>query len=235
MPYSPQTWIDNNASYPVSAARMTVIENGIQSGVQTAERGHLIVTTAQRDALTGVVAGTMIYNTTLSRMQVYNGSAWENYPRTSAAGLAFVTGTNYTPSASTPIPFGAENYDTDGFHDNTTNNSRITIPTGFDGTYLFEANVMFNFTTIPTALELLIRCNGTMESTKAIRGGTLAPVNQASTASYHCAGIVYNAVAGDYFDVCLQVTGGTYGAAPLSGGTTTQTPTYFRAARLGFA
>jgi hypothetical protein len=27
--YTPQTWIDNNASYPLSAARMTVIETGL--------------------------------------------------------------------------------------------------------------------------------------------------------------------------------------------------------------
>ena len=33
-------------------------------------------TTAERDALTGVVAGTAIYNTTTSTIQSYNGTVW---------------------------------------------------------------------------------------------------------------------------------------------------------------
>lgn len=37
MPYTPQTWSDNNAAYPLSAARMTVIETGIQTATATAE------------------------------------------------------------------------------------------------------------------------------------------------------------------------------------------------------
>jgi len=42
-------------------------------------------TTAQRDALTSAT-GDMIYNTTDSKIQVYNGSAWDNLG--SAASLA---------------------------------------------------------------------------------------------------------------------------------------------------
>jgi len=37
MPYTPQTWADNNGTYPLSAARMTVMENGIQAATATAE------------------------------------------------------------------------------------------------------------------------------------------------------------------------------------------------------
>lgn len=33
-------------------------------------------TTSERDALTNVKAGTVIYNTTTSTIQSYNGSAW---------------------------------------------------------------------------------------------------------------------------------------------------------------
>ena len=33
-------------------------------------------TTVERDALTGVVAGTAIYNTTTSTIQSYNGTVW---------------------------------------------------------------------------------------------------------------------------------------------------------------
>ena len=35
------------------------------------------VTTTERGNLTGLVSGAFIYNTTLNKLQVYNGSAWE--------------------------------------------------------------------------------------------------------------------------------------------------------------
>lgn len=76
MAYTPQTWVDNNASYPLSAARMNTIESGIQSAASVADQGHRILTTTQRDALTGVTAGTMIYNTTAQQMQIYIGTGW---------------------------------------------------------------------------------------------------------------------------------------------------------------
>ena len=80
MPYTPQTWSDNNASYPLSAARMGVIETGVQTATQFGEQGHRILTTGQRDALTGVATGTMIYNSTSSQLQFWNGAAWSAVP-----------------------------------------------------------------------------------------------------------------------------------------------------------
>lgn len=38
----------------------------------------------------------------------------------------------------------ADDYDTDGFHDPSSNNSRITIPTGKSGVYIFEMAVVFD-------------------------------------------------------------------------------------------
>jgi hypothetical protein len=76
MPYTPQTWVDNNASYPLSAARMNTIESGIQSAASVADQGHRILTTVQRDALTGVTTGTMIFNSTLGQTQIWTGSTW---------------------------------------------------------------------------------------------------------------------------------------------------------------
>ena len=36
------------------------------------------ITTTQRGNLTGLVSGAFIYNTSLNKLQVYNGSAWES-------------------------------------------------------------------------------------------------------------------------------------------------------------
>ena len=41
----------------------------------------------------------------------------------------------------TALTFDVEDYDTDGFHSNTTNNSRITIPSGKSGYYLVQAQI----------------------------------------------------------------------------------------------
>ena len=43
----------------------------------------------------------------------------------------------------TAISWDLENYDTDAFHDNSTNNTRITIPAGKAGKYLIASN-LFN-------------------------------------------------------------------------------------------
>jgi hypothetical protein len=60
-----------------------------------------------------------------------------------AAGASFVgcrayatTDQSMSNGANTVFNLDAENYDTDGFHSTTTNNSRITIPTGKAGYYL---------------------------------------------------------------------------------------------------
>ena len=43
-------------------------------------------------------------------------------------------------NTATKIQFNGETFDTDGFHDNSTNNTRITIPSGKGGKYLFVGN-----------------------------------------------------------------------------------------------
>jgi hypothetical protein len=51
---------------------------------------------------------------------------------------------SYTQYADVKIPFAtADAFDTDGFHDPATNNTRITIPTGKGGKYLFTATGFF--------------------------------------------------------------------------------------------
>lgn len=51
---------------------------------------------------------------------------------------------SYTQYAEVKIPFAtADAFDTDGFHDPATNNTRITIPAGKGGKYLFTASGFF--------------------------------------------------------------------------------------------
>lgn len=43
-------------------------------------------------------------------------------------------------STTTQVNFNAERFDTDGYHDNVTDNTRITIPASLGGLYLFTAH-----------------------------------------------------------------------------------------------
>ena len=46
---------------------------------------------------------------------------------------------SFTSGTAKVINYGSEDYDTNSFHDNSTNNSRITIPTGLGGKYNISA------------------------------------------------------------------------------------------------
>jgi hypothetical protein len=70
---------------------------------------------------------------------------------TPAAGSTFVgcavykvtTAQTLSNDTDTDITFNAEDWDTDGFHDNSTNNERITIPAGKAGKYLLQTTILF--------------------------------------------------------------------------------------------
>lgn len=61
-------------------------------------------------------------------------------------GCSLTRTSNQTISnaTDTAIAWNSEIYDTDGFHDNTTNNSRITIPSGKGGKYQFNFVLRWN-------------------------------------------------------------------------------------------
>lgn len=63
-------------------------------------------------------------------------------------------------ATATYIDFDAEDFDTDAFHDNATNNTRLTVPAGFGGKYLIfcSAEWVNNATGIR---QILVRKNGT--------------------------------------------------------------------------
>lgn len=106
------------------------------------------------------------------------------------------TTANYTGGVA--IPFTAEDFDTDSFHDNAVNNTRITIPTGASFIELW-GTVGIQLTTSATFQELTIRKNGS-EIVGAKRLETTDTVKRHQVDS---AGPVA-CVAGDYFELFLQ-------------------------------
>ena len=131
------------------------ITGGGTSGTVTVTNDMATTITAAGDIVVGTGSGTydnlpigttaqvLTADTTVSPYKV----KWA----TPAAGGATLVGCSLTrtsdPSIAdstwTTITYNSENYDTDAFHDNTTNSSRITIPTGKGGKYQIFCNIIW--------------------------------------------------------------------------------------------
>lgn len=113
-------------------------------------------------------------------------------------------------NTTTVVTWDAENFDTDAFHDNTTNNSRITIPTGLGGKYLFTCTQTW-LASASGMRELGLRKNGSTFLMYVF----ISP-NSLEAASGTLS-IVVSAAAGDYFEITgRQRTGG--GNLSIDGG-----------------
>lgn len=114
-------------------------------------------------------------------------------PRVSARLTADQT---ITTSTDTPIAFNTEVVDQGGFHDNVTNNSRFTVPSGEDGTYIASCGAFIQQGTNERILR--IRKNGTTIVAEDKDGGiSNTGINMGMTAS-----VVLELVATDYTE-CL--------------------------------
>lgn len=108
------------------------------------------------------------------------------------------TGANFTTAAA--IAWDAEEEDTDAFHDNVTNNSRLTVPSGVTrvrvGVYVQTAN-----TTANNTLSLRIRKNG---STSFMGGGGANAESSFTSDRVQAFTWPIAVTAGDYFEAFLQ-------------------------------
>jgi len=142
------------------------------------------VLTADSTAATGLKWATPASGATFSGAVITQGSA-----QTIANGT------------STTINFDTEILDVGGYHDNATNNSRLTIPAGKTGYVLLHGKV--NMTANATgASEAFIMKNG-----GAISGNTYK--NTASFYASPMVTIISSCVPGDYFQIGMyQDSGG---------------------------
>lgn len=121
------------------AAGDTVFIQNIGAGVCTITAGTATVNTAGALALPQYDAG-ILYFTSASAAIFYD------YIQAAPSGASFVGcslyDTNNTQSISngsnTALTWDSEHFDTDGFHSTSSNTSRITIPSGKGGKYLFN-------------------------------------------------------------------------------------------------
>lgn len=100
----------------------------------------------------------------------------------------------------TTISWDSENFDTDGFHDNVTNNSRITIPSGKAGKYLFTSIINWN-SNATGYREVRFTKNGTAQSYANIAA---TPTGEAGTVITQ----ILNLAVADYVEIKAEQSSG---------------------------
>ena len=88
--------VTGNVTGGITTSQITVGNSFIKSN----QVGVGSTTSSGRDALTGVTAGTLIYNTTVDALQVYNGSEWQTVGDQTT--ILSASGGNVTDTSSRP-------------------------------------------------------------------------------------------------------------------------------------
>lgn len=154
------------------------------------------------------------------------GLAWT----TIATGLTYAGCSVYSSAAqtinnstTTIATYGAENFDTNGYHSTVTNTSRITIPSGKAGKYLLTASVAWTGGTAAGLRQFYFYKNGAeigMINRFIVASGT--------TDIWQTGSQIVDAAVGDYFEIAVFQSGGS--AASLDSGSTRN---FFQCAYLG--
>ena len=110
------------------------------------------------------------------------------------------TAQNLTNNVATAINFQVEDFDTDGFHSTTTNNTRITIPSGKAGYYLFTGHGEIQDNTTGTRYTAIYK-NGVLADIATSPGGP----GRANVVVVS----ILSASVGDYFELYLQQNSGS--------------------------
>lgn len=97
-----------------------------------------------------------------------------------------------TSGVEVALVLAAEEFDTDGFHSNSTNNSRMTVPAGLGGKYLLHG---YTYTAALGSVQHLMRVK--------VNGSLVRGVNWYNTDSSAQVSTVLDLVAGDYAEVTI--------------------------------
>ena len=107
-------------------------------------KGDLIVGTGSDAASRLAVASTAGYLLSVDSAEA-TGLKWAAPAAPSLVGCSLYKSANQSINNNTftAITFNSEDYDTNSFHDTSTNTSRITIPSGKGGKYLITGVIIF--------------------------------------------------------------------------------------------
>lgn len=145
------TWITNDVGDITAVTAGTGISGGGTSGAVTITNSMATAITTAGDLIKGTGSGTFDRLGIGSTGQVLTVSAGAPVWATPSAGASFTgcavykvtTNQSTSNDTDTDVTFNGEDFDTNGYHDNSTNNARITIPVGKAGKYILHTSITF--------------------------------------------------------------------------------------------
>jgi hypothetical protein len=166
---------------------------------------------AARDAaVTSPQEGNFCYLKDTNATQFYTGSAWSAVGGTSpfvgCIAFANTVSTTFVANTAKIINLPSESVDTDGFHDNTTNNSRITIPSGKAGKYNFVFIFRYNGTTAGYS-QIMIYKNGSLITTEGLGANGLTKTFPGGNTYQFGGTVILDLAVNDYIEFAIQQDG----------------------------
>ena len=173
--------------------------NAIQNSIVDAKGDLIAASAADTPARLGVGAnGT----TLVADSAEATGLKWAASPNFVGCRVFNSAAQTIATATTTALIFNSETFDTNGFHDNTTNNTRITIPAGYSGKYLIQGSTRYN-PNVTGRREITITLNG---------GGSIATGEFTPSASTFMSTpnfTIASLTAGDYVELkTYQDSGG---------------------------
>jgi len=167
-------------------------------------KGDLIVGTGA-DTFARLAVGTNGHTLVADSSVSPTGLKW-GIPNFVGVGLTNDGTVAMTANVTKFLDFTTETFDTNAFHDNSSNQSRITIPAGYGGKYAISGYIAIGGAG-SNSFTIFLRKNG---SANPIPGGiaVLQP-NNAGNTSADSFSVVIDLVATDYIELGLRLTSTT--------------------------
>ena len=131
-------------------------------------------------------------------------------------------------NTQTVMPFNGESWDSDGFHSTSSNNSRLTVPTGLAGKYIFHATVFWDGVASPAgyrSIAIAKNTAGTFDASKIVERKYQPPMTVANVGVTQEIDGMVDLAEGDHLEVWVIHTQGASLNIKVSG-TVGQSPTF---------
>ena len=167
---------------------------------------------ARTSAIASPQEGMFSYLKDTNSTEYYSGAAWVaigGAPAFVGCAVSKTANQSIANATYTAVTFDAEGYDTDAIHDNSTNNTRFTIPAGKGGKWLITGVLTFASNTTGFRFVRLYKNGAGFNNPVGV-----APVNGDTTQAV--ISYIVNFAAADYLE--LYVYQNSTGALNLVGG-----------------